>query len=89
MFDVMWRPPQPGPWHRIPLPSSGLVCIKGRAGGVVIVLLMYVVIAALSTVAMAALAGGPALAAAAQPPWPVANATRPDTNSRDMTDTAA
>jgi hypothetical protein len=48
--------PQPGPWHRIPLPSSGLVCTKGQAGGVVIVLLMYVVIAALSTLAMAALA---------------------------------
>ncbi len=34
-------------------------------------------------------AGGPARAAAAQPPLPVANPTRPDTNSRDMTDTAA
>ena len=52
-------------------------------------LLMYVAMAALARRASTYPFGIRYPHHAAQPPWPVANATRPDTKSRDMTDTAA
>ena len=52
-------------------------------------LLMYVAMAALARRASTCAFGVRYPHHAAQPPWLVAIPTRPDTKSRDMTDTAA